>query len=521
VTDQAVVERAPVRSVDPRTGDTVEVVATEASTADVDAACRAAAAVARVLEEAGPQGRARMLRAMADEVDRDADAIVALADRESALGDARLRGEVARSSFQLRLFATVLEDGGYLGVVLDSADPDATPVPRPDLRRMLVPLGPVAVFGASNFPLAFSVPGGDTASALAAGCPVVLKAHPAHPATSARCLAALRRGAEAAGLPADVVTVLHGGPAGTDLVRHPLIRAVGFTGSVPGGRALFDLANARPDPIPFYGELGSINPLVVTAAAAEERAEDIAAGLLASYTAGAGQFCTKPGLVFVPAGPAGARLRASLAEGAGRYVPTPMLAERIRDGYLAGAAERAELPGVEVVAASEAPDADGFAAPGRLLATDTDALLADESVRRAVYEECFGPLTVLIEYAGETDLLAALAALPGTLTATVHAGAEERTGVVAQLLDLLRDRAGRLVWNGFPTGVAVTWAMQHGGPYPSSTAVRTTSVGTAAIERWLRPVAYQSVPEALLPPALRSDNPWRLPRRVDGVVELP
>jgi NADP-dependent aldehyde dehydrogenase len=508
---------AAVASTDPRTGQVVETVAHEFTPDEVDARCRTAAAAAAALDAAGPAGRARMLRAMADELEADADAIVALADRESALGSTRLRGELARSSFQLRLFASVLDDGSYLGVTIDHADPDATPVPRPDLRRMLAPLGPVAAFGASNFPLAFSVPGGDTASALAAGCPVVVKAHPAHPGTAQRCAQALRAGAVAAGFSSDVLGLVHGGQAGADLVRHPAIRAVGFTGSLAGGRALFDLAASRPEPIPFYGELGSLNPVVVTAAAAAERADEIAAGLLASYTNGVGQFCTKPGLVFLPAGPSGRRIRDGLATGTREYHPTAMLAERIRDAYRAGADQRATLPGVDVLAESAAPDTTGFLAPARLLGVPAH-VLRDDAVRTTLFDECFGPLTVLVEYRDAAQLGELLAQLPGSLTATVHAGAAETP--TAQL-DVLRQRAGRIVWNGYPTGVAVTWATQHGGPYPSSTDSRSTSVGAAAIERWLRPIAYQSTPDAMLPPALQEANPWRLPRRVDGALQVP
>jgi NADP-dependent aldehyde dehydrogenase len=508
---------APVESIDPRTGQVVEVVTHESTPNEVDAACAAATAAGPALEEAGPQGRSRMLRLMADELETDADKIVELADRESALGEPRLRGELARSGFQLRLFAGVLDDGAYLNVTIDHADPEAAPIPRPDLRRMLVPLGPVGVFGASNFPLAFSVPGGDTASALAAGCPVVVKAHPAHPATSQRCLEALQRGAVGAGLPLEVVSAIHGGAAGADMVRHPAIQAVGFTGSVAGGRALFDLACARPDPIPFYGELGSLNPVVITAAAAAERADEIAAGLYTSFTNGVGQFCTKPGVVFVPAGADGQRLEATLAEATRGYQPGAMLGERIRDGFRAGSDERAGLAGVTVLAESSAPDGGGFFAPARLVSVPARTLL-DGNDRATLLDECFGPLTVLVEYADDAELLAALAHLPGSLTATVHAASAEAPTAA---IDLLRRRAGRLVWNGYPTGVAVTWAQQHGGPYPSSTNSRSTSVGTAAIERWLRPVAYQSVPDQLLPEALQEANPWRLPRRVDGVLQLP
>src|SRR3984885_10623316 len=295
----------PVLSRDPRTGEVRARVGFEADTAAVDAAVRAAHATLDALADRAK--RAALLRAAADAVELRADELIAVADAETALGVPRLTGELARVAYQFRFFADIVADGSYLGVVVDAPDSAAVP-PRPELRRWKVPLGSVAVFAASNFPFAFSVPGGDTASALAAGCPVVVKAHPDHPATSALAAAAIRDAAEKVGLPADVLTLVHGRQAGVDLVQHPLITAVGFTGSIPGGRALFDLAVARPAPIPFYGELGSLNPVLVTEQAAAARADELAGGLVASYTLGQGQFCTKPGLVLVPTGPAGDEL---------------------------------------------------------------------------------------------------------------------------------------------------------------------------------------------------------------------
>jgi NADP-dependent aldehyde dehydrogenase len=499
-----------VVSIDARTGDRVELDVAPSSAEQVDAVVRAAAATGPALAAAGIRGRARLLRAMADEVERDGDAIVAAADRESALGEGRLRGELARTTYQLRLFAEVLEDGAYLDITIDHPDPQAIPAPRPDLRRMMLPVGPVGVFSASNFPLAFSVAGGDTASALAAGCPVVVKAHSGHPHTSELTGAALRRATAAAQLPADLISVIYGRDAGTALVKHPLIQAVGFTGSLGGGRALYDLACARPSPIPFYGELGSINPLVVTPAAAAERAEAIAKGLAGSFTLGIGQFCTKPGLAFIPAGPDGERLASALAQAAAQVPGGPMLTPSIREGFLSGAAERVDHPGVRAVLR-----ADGETSPHVL--SVPSAGLTD-----LFYEECFGPLVVLVEYQGTDDLLAVLDRVPGTLTATIHSGADEDgpDSVAALAADRLSGRAGRVVYNGFPTGVAVTWAMQHGGPYPSSTFASHTSVGTAAIRRFLRPVTYQDAPAGLLPPELREENPLRLPRRVDGKYQL-
>ncbi len=508
----------PVWSVDPRTGKRREQVAVEAGPADVDAAVRAAAAALPAL--ADRSARSRMLRAAAVLLEAGAGEVVAAADAETALGTARLTGELARTAFQLRAFADVVDEGAYLDVIIDHADPDARPLPRPDLRRYKIPLGVVAVYAAGNFPLAFSVPGGDTASALAAGCPVVVKAHPDHPATSELCARLLRRAAVEAGLPADAVVLLHGFQAGVDLVRHPLVSAAGFTGSVRGGRALFDAAAARPRPIPFHGELGSLNPVVVTEEAAAERAEQIAEGLAASFTLGVGQFCTKPGLVLVPAGEGGDRLVAVLTATAGRAGAGVLLDGRMHDAFLRGAAERAALPGVAVPVAA-GPEGDLGVRPGYVVAD------AAEAVREGGYdlllEECFGPLTVLVRYSGADELAAVLDRTPGSLTATAHLGAAEAAdgaGPAAALLTRLGALAGRVLVNGWPTGVAVTAAQHHGGPYPATTST-STSVGATAVERWLRPLAYQDTPADLLPLELRDTNPLHLPRRLNGTPTLP
>ncbi|WP_165984568.1 aldehyde dehydrogenase (NADP(+)) [Streptomyces sp. YIM 98790] len=505
-------------SVDPRTGQQREQVGLEATAADVDAAVRAAEAAREQLADRA--ARTALLRAAAAQLEAAGEEIVRTADAETALGEARLRGELARTTGQLRAFADEAEDGGHLGVIIDHADPSLTP-PRPDLRRYRIPLGVVAVYAASNFPLAFSVPGGDTASALAAGCPVVVKAHPDHPATSELCAAALRRAAAEAGLDANVVSVVHGFEAGVELVQHPLVAAAGFTGSVRGGRALFDAAAARPVPIPFHGELGSLNPVVVTRAAAEERAESIGAGLAGSMTLGTGQFCTKPGLVFTPAGAAGDRLVKSLAERLAQAPEGIMLDARMREAFADGVASRSRLAEVQ------APVAAGRGGNGGVTAgflTVPAGRLADGGEEYALLlEECFGPVTVIARYQEPAEVSAALQRLGGSLTATVHLGdgeGRESGGEAARLLAELRPRAGRLLVNGWPTGVAVAPAQHHGGPYPATTTT-STSVGATAIERWLRPVVYQDTPEALLPPELHDDNPLRLPRRVDGRREEP
>lgn len=505
---------APVWSVDPRTGKQREQVGTEATAADVDAAVRAANAAREPLADRSV--RAAFLRAAAARLEADGERIRATADAETALGDARLTGELARTCAQLRAFADEVEDGAYLDVTINHDDPGATP-PCPDLRRYKLPLGVVAVYAASNFPLAFSVPGGDTASALAAGCPVVVKAHPDHPATSALTGAALRQGAADAGLSEDVLSVVHGFDAGIELVKHPLVAAAGFTGSVRGGRALHDAAAARPQPIPFHGELGSLNPVVVTAEAAGERPEELGTGLGGSMTMGTGQFCTKPGLVLAPEGPDGDRMLDALGEAVGKAPQGPLLDGGMRDAFLAGVAARSELDGVE------APVRAGAGADERSVGAGYLTVPAEklgQPDHELLLEECFGPLTVVARYRDEDEVAGVLTRLPGNLTATLHIGEAEAAdtggdGQGARLLAALTPLAGRVLVGGWPTGVAVAPAQHHGGPYPATTST-STSVGATAIERWLRPVAYQNAPEALLPPELRDDNPLGLPRRVDG-----
>ncbi|WP_407701028.1 aldehyde dehydrogenase (NADP(+)) [Wenjunlia vitaminophila] len=505
-------------SVDPRTGEPRGQVATEADTEAVDAAVRAAADTLPAL--ADPAARTALLRAAADALESAGDEVVAAADAETALGPSRLTGELARTSHQLRAFADVVEEGAYLDVVIDHADPEAGPVPRPDLRRYKVPLGVVAVFSASNFPLAFGVPGGDTASALAAGCPVVVKAHPDHPDTSERCAALLRRAAGSVGLPPDVVRLVHGFRAGTDVISHPLVAAAGFTGSIAGGRALYDAAAARPRPIPFHGELGSLNPVVVTEAAAAERPEEIGTGLAGSFTLGAGQFCTKPGLVLAPVGEPGDRLVAALTHATTGTPPAVLLDARLREAFLRGVRRRAALPDVQ---APVTPHGDGpFAVRAGFLTVPAERLTVP-GPHHLLLEECFGPVTVVARYRDAAEVNAVLGRLPGNLTATVHlaaAEARQADGPAAALLAGLTALVGRVVVNGWPTGVAVAPAQHHGGPYPATTGT-ASSVGDTAIERWLRPVTYQDAPPALLPAPLRDDNPLGLPRRVDGRLELP
>ncbi|MFI8387999.1 aldehyde dehydrogenase (NADP(+)) [Streptomyces sp. NPDC085540] len=503
----------PVWSVDPRTGKQREQVAVEATPSEVDEAVRAAHAARGPLADATV--RAAFLRAAAALLDEAAAHVIEAADAETALGPGRLTGELARTTGQLRAFADAVDAGAYLDIRIDRADPSLSP-PRPELRRYKVPLGVVAVYAASNFPLAFSVPGGDTASALAAGCPVVVKAHPDHPATSELCASLLRRAAVLTGLPAEVVSVVHGFDAGLELIRHPLVAAAGFTGSIRGGRALFDAAAARPVPIPFHGELGSLNPVVVTPAAAAERAEEIGTGLAGSVTLGVGQFCVKPGLVLVPEGADGDRVTGELTKALGETEPGVLLDHRMRENFVSGVRERAALPGVD---APVTPGSGGEHTVGAGYLTVRAGHLLEGGAYDVLLEECFGPVTVVVRYADQDEAGAVLGLLGGNLSATLQLSAAETEGApgpAAELIGQVTGLAGRIVVNGWPTGVAVAPAQHHGGPYPAATS-HSTSVGGTAIERWLRPVAYQSVPDALLPAELREANPLGLPRQVTGV----
>ncbi|MFD5012592.1 aldehyde dehydrogenase (NADP(+)) [Streptomyces chartreusis] len=505
---------APVWSVDPRTGKQREQVAVEATAQEVDTAVRAAHEARGSL--ADRTVRSAFLRTAADRLQTAKDQLVEAADAETALGPVRLTGELARTCYQLRAFADIVDEGAFLDVVINHPDDTATP-PVPDLRRYKVSLGVVAVYSASNFPFAFSVAGGDTASALAAGCPVVVKAHPDHPALSELVAKVLRIAAAEHGIPAGVVGLVHGFEAGIELIRHPLLAAAGFTGSVRGGRALFDAAAARPVPIPFHGELGSLNPVVVTEAAATERGEAIGTGLAGSMTLGVGQFCVKPGLVLVPSGAAGDGLLKSLTDTVSDTDAGVLLDHRMRDNFIAGVAERTELPDVQ---SPVTPGAGGEHTVSAGFLTVAADRLTSEGAYDLLLEECFGPVTVVARYDDDAQAQAVLSRLPGNLTATVHLSAEEAAGEGrgAEILAELTPLAGRVLVNGWPTGVAVAPAQHHGGPYPATTST-STSVGGTAIERWLRPVVYQGAPAALLPAELRDENPLGLPRRFNGRLE--
>ena len=500
-------------AVDPRTGQEGSVRFHDATSAEVERTAAAAAEAAGVLADLEPATIAAFLRAAADELEALGDTLIAQADFETALGETRLAGERARTCGQLRAFAELVEGGRHFEAIIDTADPSATP-PQPDLRRMLIPVGPVAVFGASNFPLAFSVPGGDTASALAAGCPVIAKAHPSHPGTSELSARAIIAAAGRSGLPDGTFSMVQGRQpeVGRALVLAEKVKAVGFTGSSKVGRALFDLGTGRDEPIPVYAEMGSLNPVFVSPGAAAARAEEIAAGYAGSMTLGAGQFCTKPGLIFVPADEHGDHLVEEISERLRDHEASPLLNAGIRQALLDQLGRTKQLEGVETVVEGPTPGDAGWSLAPTLLQVQLDTLLATPEL----LEEHFGPASIVVRTASER-MLEAADALEGSLTATVH-GVEAEFDELDELTTRLREKAGRLIWNGFPTGVAVAAAQHHGGPYPATTAAQHTSVGITAIRRFQRPVAYQNAPNELLPPVLRDANPLGVPRLVNGEV---
>ena len=502
-----------VKSVDPRTGRRTDEVAMATSVAELTVICADAAAATTTLSALLPTERAALLRAMARSLEAERETLVSLADRESALGLVRLNGELSRTTGQLKLFAEVLEDGHIFEAVVDHGDPAAEP-PVPDLRRMLVSLGAVGVFGASNFPFAFSAAGGDTASALAAGSAVVVKAHSAHPQLDTEVVRVLRQTCVQLGLPTGTVGIVYGREAAKALVQDPHIKAVGFTGSEDAGRMLMDVAAARKDPIPFYAEMGSLNPFIVSAAVACTRTQETAAGIAESVTQGHGQFCTKPGLLFIPTGPAGDVLVQELTSAFASAPSQFMLSIAIRDSYRSNVTKVVGTGGVKALVNRDDPAGPGSEAAVALSEISASQLAADPSV----LIECFGPAALVIRYSEVNELVSALNLVPASLTLTLHADAAE-TDLINRIAQLGTERTGRLIFNGYPTGVAVTWSQHHGGPYPAAASALFTSVGASAVRRFQRPVAYQAWPDELLPPHLQEENPLGIPRRVDGKMQ--
>lgn len=510
-------------AVDPKAGRELATLFLAASEEDIDKAAWAAWDAYHDLLDRPASDRAMLLEAIAARIADLGDELLAVASDETGLGPARLVSERERTTFTLKMFADVVRRGEWLEAVIDTAQATRRPTPKPDLRRILRPVGPVAVFGAGNFPLAYGTAGGDTASALAAGCPVIVKGHPGHPGTGELVAQAVAAAVAKCGMHPGTFSFLHAGgqaemAVGQQLVQHPAIRAVGFTGSLPGGMALDRIARERPDPIPVFAEMGSTNPVMVLGAALASQGEQIAERIVSSATASGGQMCTCPGLVFCPRGaPAEAMLTAMRKAMDGMPAIT-MLNPRTRRNFERRAFEVASSPGVELQAgACEQPENDPANDSGPVRASAALMRTSFDTFRKnpALRDEIFGPAIIVILCDGEPQLLEAAASIQGSLTATIWAGADDAR-VARQLHKILEQRVGRLIYNGVPTGVEVCNAMVHGGPYPATNQQHTTAVGMFAIKRWARPVCYQNTPDPFLPPELRSANPLNVPRLVNG-----
>ncbi|WP_187645005.1 aldehyde dehydrogenase (NADP(+)) [Pseudomonas prosekii] len=499
-----------LQSYDASTAETLPFIFYQATTAEVDEAAREAEAAFQIYRSTSPARRAEFLDAISTELEELGDDFIQLVVRETALPSTRIQGERSRTINQLKLFAQVLRRGDFMGARIDTALAERKPLPRPDLRQVRMGIGPVAVFGASNFPLAFSTAGGDTASALAAGCPVVFKAHSGHMATAEFVASAIDRAVTKTGMPAGVFNMIYGAKVGEDLVKHPAIQAVGFTGSLRGGRALCDMAAARPQPIPVFAEMSSINPVVLLPNALNTRGAGVARELATSVVMGCGQFCTKPGLVIGISSPEfHAFIQQLVNHLRGEPAQTMLNAGTLKNyesslQKLSAHADIKKLAG-EVQA--------GRQAQPQLFQADVSLLLQGASI---LQEEIFGPTTVIVEAADAQQLLDALKGLQGQLTATLIAD-EADVVEYASVVPVLEQKAGRLLLNGYPTGVEVSDAMVHGGPYPATSDARGTSVGTLAIDRFLRPICYQNYPNALLPDALKNENPLEISRLINGV----
>ena len=498
-----------LQSFNATTGEALAYEFHQATEQEVNQACEAASQAFKSYRHTSPEQRALFLEAIADELDALGEDFLNIISQETALPLARLQGERGRTSGQMRLFAKVLRRGDFLGARIDTALPDRKPMPRVDLRQIKIGVGPIAVFGASNFPLAFSTAGGDTSSALAAGCPVVVKAHSGHMATADQVAQAIECAVEKTNMPKGVFNMVYGNGVGETLVKHPLIQAVGFTGSLKGGRALCDMAAARPQPIPVFAEMSSINPMLMLPAALKSRGSQIAQDLADSVVMGCGQFCTNPGLILGIKSPEYTQLIVQLTEIMNAKTAQTMLNAGTLKSYVSGLEHLTKHQGIEHLAGQAQ---QGDQAQPQLFKADVELLLAGDQL---LQEEIFGPTTIVIEVEDHAQLIQALGSMNGQLTASLIAD-EEDLGVFADVVPVLEEKAGRLLLNGYPTGVEVSDAMVHGGPYPATSDARGTSVGTLAIDRYLRPVCYQNYPQSLLPEALRDENPLKLLRLVNG-----
>jgi NADP-dependent aldehyde dehydrogenase len=505
-------QTSSIYGIDPRSGERIGLGYPAGSVRDVERLCEAAARAFDEYRETRLEHRATFLERIAEEILATGDELVDTAVRETALPKARIEGERGRTVTQLRLFADVVREGSWLGLRLDSPLPERQPAPRPDLRLRHLPLGPVAVFGASNFPLAFSVAGGDTASALAAGCPVVVKAHPAHPGTSQLVADAILRAVQACEMPAGTFGMIHSADntvAGA-LVADPRIKAIGFTGSRQGGLALMAIAANRPEPIPVYAEMSSINPVVVLPEALAARGATIAQNYIASLALGVGQFCTNPGLLIALRGPTTDAFVQNVATSVATVGAGTMLNPQIHSSFNKRLAAIETAAGVELVGRGE-PAGGPFDAAATVFTTSA----AQFASNPALAEEIFGPAGLVVQCETISEVREVLERLEGQLTIAVHMEPGDYP-IAAELLPLLERKAGRILANGFGTGVEVSHAMVHGGPFPATSDGRSTSVGSLAINRFLRPVCYQDLPEEVLPGVLRDDNPEGLRRFVDG-----
>ncbi|QTM18609.1 aldehyde dehydrogenase (NADP(+)) [Acinetobacter baumannii] len=498
-----------LKSIHATTGETLPYEFHHATEQEINQACEAASQAFKTYRHTTPEQRAIFLENIADELDALGTDFLEIVSQETALPLARLQGERARTSGQMRLFAKVLRRGDFLGARIDTALPERQPLPRPDLRQIKIGVGPVAVFGASNFPLAFSTAGGDTASALAAGCSVVVKAHSGHMATADFVAQAIERAVEKSNMLKGVFNMIYGNGVGEPLVKHPLIQAVGFTGSLRGGRALCDMAAARPQPIPVFAEMSSINPMLMLPEALKNRGEKIAQDLADSVVLGCGQFCTNPGLILGIKSAEFSQLISNLTEIIGAKPAQTMLNAGTLKSYTAGLEHLTEHQGIKHLAGQAQ---QGNQAQPQLFKADVELLLAGDQL---LQEEIFGPTTVIIEVEDKAQLIQALQSMNGQLTATLIADEADLTEF-ADVVPVLEEKAGRLLINGYPTGVEVCDAMVHGGPYPATSDARGTSVGTLAIDRYLRPVCYQNYPQSLLPEALKDSNPLQILRLVNG-----
>ncbi|EPQ4053831.1 aldehyde dehydrogenase (NADP(+)) [Acinetobacter baumannii] len=498
-----------VLSYDAATDEALPYQFAQATPEEIDQAAQAAALAYPAFRQTTPEQRAVFLETIASEIDALDDQFIATVCQETALPEARIRGERGRTTGQLRLFAQVLRRGDYLGARIDLALPERQPLPRPDLRQYKIGVGPVAVFGASNFPLAFSTAGGDTASALAAGCPVIVKAHSGHMATAESIANAICSAIEKCAMPKGIFSMIYGQGVGEPLVKHPAIKAVGFTGSLKGGRALCDLAAARPEPIPVFAEMSSINPMILLTAALKVRGDKIATELSGSVVLGCGQFCTNPGLIIGIKSPEFSQFLDQFKAAMAQQPPQTMLNKGTLRSYEHGLKE---LLAHDIIEHLAGQPQQGQQAYPQLFKADVSLLLERDEL---LQEEVFGPTTIVIEVESAEQLALALSGLRGQLTASLIAEPQDFENF-ATLIPLLEEKAGRLLLNGYPTGVEVCDAMVHGGPYPATSDARGTSVGTLAIERYLRPVCYQNYPDHLLPLALQNANPLGIARLVNG-----